>query len=74
MVNHSIFLNYSSCTNTPNTFGMSFLDNLSQWNMSDKKKEKHERANPTEMKFTTFSHEKRKKKLLKYSFISLING
>ena len=53
---------------------MSFLDNLSQWNMSDKKKEKHERANPTEMKFTTFSHEKRKKKLLKYSFISLING
>ena len=31
-VNHNIFLNYSTCSNTL-YFPMSFLDNLSEWKM-----------------------------------------
>ena len=35
-----------------NIFIMSFLDNISQWNMLDKK---NQRGNATEMKFLTVS-------------------
>ena len=39
---------------------MSFLGNLSQWNMSDTK---NKTANPTEMKIPRFNGKKRKKRL-----------
>ena len=41
-----------------NTFFMSFLDTVSQWNKLDKKKQ---RQNPTEMKFPTVNRKTSKK-------------
>ena len=50
---------------------MSFLDNFSQWN---KLKIKNQRANPTEVKFPKVNPKRRKKRLLRYSFVLSING
>ena len=50
---------------------MSFPDDFSQRN---KLKTKNQRANRTEMKFPKVNRKRRKKRLLRYSFVLSING
>ena len=53
------------------TFVMSYLDKFSQRNNIDTKRQT---AKTTEIKFPTVNRKKRKKILLRYSFVLSING